>query len=90
MKEKLTLSIDKETKKRAKRYAKATGRSISEMVQDFLDGVAAKDDSGFQPEPGSVIADLAGSLPLDDDRPYKEILTEALAEKYRVDESSDR
>jgi hypothetical protein len=32
---------------------------------------------------------LAGSLPLDDDRPYKEIITEALLEKYRVDESSD-
>lgn len=36
MKEQLTLTIDKETKKRAKRRAKAEGRSVSAIVEDFL------------------------------------------------------
>lgn len=89
MKEKLTLSIDKQTKQRAKRYARSTGRSISEMVQDFLEALVKKDSSGFEPEPGSVVAELAGSLPIDDERPYKEILIEELSKKYRADESSD-
>src|SRR5699024_2915105 len=74
MKGKLTLSIDKQTKKRAKRYAEVTGHSISEMAEDFLNTIATEDD--WEPTEGSVVADLAGSLPLDDDRPHKEILIE--------------
>jgi plasmid stability protein len=48
MKEKLTLSIDKETKQRAKRRAAATGRSISQMVQEFLDAIADDEASSEQ------------------------------------------
>jgi antitoxin component of RelBE/YafQ-DinJ toxin-antitoxin module len=45
MKEKLTLSIDKETKKRAKRYAEAEGKSISEIVEDLLNSIYTAADS---------------------------------------------
>lgn len=87
MKEKLTLTIEKETKKRAKRYAKATGQSVSQMVEEFLDAVSTPNDD-FQPEPGSITESLAGSLPLKDDRPYKEILQEQLRKKY-LNETAD-
>lgn len=87
MKEKLTLTIEKETKQRAKRYAKATGKSISQMVEEYLNAVSAPDDE-FQPEPGSVTEALAGSLPLKDDRPYKAILRDQLQKKY-LNETAD-
>jgi hypothetical protein len=88
MKEKLTLTIEKETKKRAKRYAKAEGRSISAMVEAFLNEISNEEDH-FQPEPGSVTESLAGSLPLDDQRPYDQILTEALTKKYLANKNTD-
>ncbi|HLR25312.1 MAG TPA: DUF6364 family protein [Fodinibius sp.] len=87
MKEKLTLSIDKQTKKRAKSYAKATGHSISEMVEDFLNAVAS--EGNWTPPQDSIVAKLAGSLPIDDDRPYKEIITEEITEKYNINEDTD-
>jgi hypothetical protein len=71
MKEKLTLSIDKETKKRAKRYAKSVGKSISEIVEEYLYEISSTEDWS-SPE-GSVVEKLAGSLPIDDNRSYKEI-----------------
>jgi hypothetical protein len=85
MKEKLTLSIDKEVKKRAKRLARVSGRSISEMVEDFLDAAASKDENKFQPEPGSITESLAGSLELPEkyeNMEYKEIIQQVLVEKY--------
>jgi antitoxin component of RelBE/YafQ-DinJ toxin-antitoxin module len=48
MKEKLTLSIDKETKQRAKHHAHETGRSVSQMVQDFLDAVVRESPTNEQ------------------------------------------
>lgn len=82
MKEKLTLTIEKEIKKRAKHHAKTEGISVSQMVEDYLNSITAISENSFTPEPGSVTESLAGSLPLKDKRPYKEILSEALQEKY--------
>lgn len=86
MKEKLTLSIDKETKQRAKQHAKSVGKSVSEIVEDFLNEVSASEE--WTPPEGSAVEQLAGSLPIDDNRAYRELLTEALNEKYGFDESS--
>ena len=36
MKEKLTLTIDKETKERAKRFARRKGVSLSQIVETYL------------------------------------------------------
>lgn len=85
MKEKLTLSIEKETKERAKRHAKALGRSVSQMVEDFLNEATVNGDDVFTPEPGSVTESLMGSLELPKKykgKDYKEIKQEMLAEKY--------
>ncbi|MDR8391276.1 DUF6364 family protein [Aliifodinibius sp. S!AR15-10] len=87
MKEKLTLSIDRETKRRAKRYARATGKSISEMVEEFLNQLSSEEQ--WEPPEGSVVEKLSGSLPIKDNRPYKEIIAETLSKKYEIDEDSD-
>lgn len=84
MKEKLTLSIEKETKERAKRYAKAVGKNISEMVEDFLNELSQQEE--WEPPEGSIVEKLAGRFPIKDDRPYKDIITESLQEKYGLDE----
>ncbi len=44
MKAKLTLTINKEIKERAKRYAQRKGISVSKLVEDFLDSVSARED----------------------------------------------
>ena len=41
MKEKLTLSIDKKTKEKAKRFAQKKGTSISKMVETYLDSLSS-------------------------------------------------
>lgn len=44
MKEKLTLSIEKETKERAKRYARRKGTSVSKMVEAFLASISGTEE----------------------------------------------
>lgn len=48
MKEKLTLSIDKKTKEKAKRFARQQGTSISQMVEKFLDSVSGQGNDPIQ------------------------------------------
>jgi len=54
MKEKLTLTINQETKKRAKKFAKQNGVSISSLVEDYLDRISRGEEislSGFGKDP---------------------------------------
>lgn len=48
MKEKLTLTIEKETKKRVKRRAKAEGRSVSAIVEDLLNAAHSPTEEEIQ------------------------------------------
>jgi len=43
MKEKLTLTIDKETKKRAKIYARSEGVSLSKIVESYLESLSSSE-----------------------------------------------
>lgn len=43
MKEKLTLSIDKKTKEKAKRFAQKKGTSISQMVERYLESLSGEE-----------------------------------------------
>ena len=58
--EKLTLSVNPHTVRRAKRYAKARGTSVSRLVETMLDLIAAPAPDGDAPPP--VLAKLRGSL----------------------------
>jgi|AntDeeMinimDraft_4_1070355.scaffolds.fasta_scaffold36115_2 antitoxin component of RelBE/YafQ-DinJ toxin-antitoxin module len=85
MKEKLTLTIEKETKKRAKKHAKVLGRSVSDMVEEFLNKTAAESEDYFTPTPGSAAYELANLIPESekvDDYDYKKMKGEMLEERY--------
>ncbi len=73
---KLTLTVEKEVIERAKVYAKETGRSLSEMIETYLDIITSK--SAGNGEFSARINRLAGSLPLpedfDDDKARREYL----------------
>lgn len=45
MTSKLTLSIEKEVIRNAKKYAQSTGRSLSEMVENYLKNVGSQEDT---------------------------------------------
>lgn len=54
MKEKLTLTINQETKERAKKFAKQNGVSISSLVEEYLDRISSGKNvslSGFGKNP---------------------------------------
>lgn len=48
MKEKLTLTIEKKTKERAKRYARRQGTSVSKMVETFLASISGAEEDPVQ------------------------------------------
>lgn len=85
MKKKLTLSIEESVKKRARRYARKQGKSVSEMVERYLEEVTKSDQ--WQPPSDSPVHSFAGTLPLPDtEKSDEELLTSILEEEY--DESS--
>ena len=64
---KLTLSVEKSTIGRAKLYAKNTGRSLSELIENYLESLTAesKDEQAISPK----LRKIAGvvNLPTDFD-----------------------
>lgn len=46
MSTKLTLTVDKAVIERAKSYAKNTGRSLSELVESYLESIIQEDNEG--------------------------------------------
>lgn len=88
MKEKLTLTIERETKERAKRFARRKGISISSMVEKFLDAISGT-EAEWKPREGSVVSEISGSIPVPPNETYDNLLTEALMEKYDYEKDTD-
>ena len=64
MQTKLTLRMEEELIERVKRYAKRTGKSVSQLVADFFAGLvmAAEDDSSYiSPKVRSLRGSLKGT-----------------------------
>jgi hypothetical protein len=78
---KLTLSIDKEVARRAKVYAKNKGRSLSDLVENYLK-LLTKNTSVEDTEYTPRVKSLLGSVTLPDDFDYKKELADALTKKY--------
>ena len=77
----MTLNIDKDIARRAKVYAKKEGRSLSDLVENYLKLLtknSAIDDSEFSPR----VKALLGSVILPKDFDYKKELADALVKKY--------
>lgn len=76
---KLTLTVEKSVIEKAKKYAKGTQRSLSEMVQKYLESLVEESDkSDLSPK----IKKLAGSLKLPANFDYDKALDDYYKEKY--------
>ena len=78
---KLTLSIEKKTVERAKILSSKTGKSISKMVEDYLNLIA--DKGAFN---GSAVEKLSGILKnkVPENMDWKEVKANHLKKKYGV------
>lgn len=82
---KLTLNIKKRVVNRAKVYAKKRGRSLSDLVENYLDAITSSSDAS---QAGNVISispeikKLAGSIKQPKNFDYKKDLSDAIWEKH--------
>jgi len=78
---KLTLSIDKDVARKAKIYARSEGRSLSDLVENYLKLLtknSAIEDSEFTPR----VKTLLGCITLPEDFDYKKEISDYLTKKY--------
>jgi hypothetical protein len=79
---KLTLSVEEEIVEQAKRLAEANRTSVSAMFSRFIQSMA--NPRADQIKIGPVTRKLSGILQLPPEKDYKELLAEALEDKYRT------
>lgn len=77
---KLTLTIDDTVIDSAKKYAKQKGRSLSDIVENYLKAISTAEDAGAELSP--AVAKLMGAAKLPDDFDYKQELAKALTSKH--------
>jgi len=75
---KLTLSIDREVIKRAKVFAKKSNRSLSSLIESYLEKITQTNEAAADAELSSIVGVM--SLPHDFDE--KNAIKEILAEKH--------
>lgn len=89
MNTKLTLTIEHTVIERAKNYAKDKGRSLSDLVENYLK-VITNEEVKTNNEITPLVNSLKGSFTAPPDFNYKKELTKRLSEKYLThDQSSD-
>ena len=78
---KLTLTIDDSVITTAKKYAKQKGKSLSDIVENYLMSLTSKEkkDESISPR----ILKLMGAIELPENFDYKKELTKGLAKKYK-------
>ena len=80
---KLTLSINQMVIDEAKEYAKSSGKSLSSIVEEYLKSLTKIEKSKKKKTSMELVRELKGSAKLPKDfTSYKEILQDALVEKY--------
>jgi hypothetical protein len=80
---KLTLSINQMVIDEAKEYAKSNGKSLSSIVEEYLKSLTKTEQSKKKKTSMELVRELKGSVQLPEDfTSYKEILQDALVEKY--------
>ena len=79
MQTKLTLSVDVDVIARAKLYAKKTGRSLSELVQHYLETVTREEPTG---DLSPRLKKLVGVVQLPEDFHEDTIHREAIERKH--------
>lgn len=82
MNTKLTLSIEEGVIEGAKEYAKKQGRSLSNIVEEYLKSVAKPKKKIKKSALHPMVEELCGSVKIPKGKSYDEILEEARIEKY--------
>jgi len=82
MNTKLTLTIDHSIIERAKMYAKDRGRSLSDIIENYLKMIT-KEEVKSPSEITPLIKSLKGSFNLPANFDYKKALIKGLSEKYQ-------
>ena len=78
---KLTLNIDMDVARKAKSYAKSKGRSLSDLVENYLK-LLTKNTSIEKSEFTPRVKSLLGCISLPDDFDYKKEISDYLTKKY--------
>jgi len=82
MNTKLTLTIEQTIIKKAKKYARQKGRSLSDIIENYLK-IITKDEAKSDIEITPLTKSLKGSFKAPDNFDYKKQLSRGLSEKYR-------
>lgn len=77
---KLTLTIEQNVIKVAKSYAQKKGRSLSDIVENYLRTLASKENQTEEISPR--VKRLVGAIKLRDDFDYKKSLEDEVVKKY--------
>ena len=81
MKTKLSLRIEASLLAAAKEYAKNEGKSLSDIVENYLTSLTTNEKSEEDISP--KILKLMGTINLTEVGDYKKILTKSLAKKFK-------
>ena len=80
MNTKLTLTIEQSIIKRAKSYAKGKGRSLSDIIENYLKAITT--EQRVEDDISPLINSLRGSFKAPESFDYKKELSKGLSEKY--------
>ncbi|MCF8334854.1 MAG: DUF6364 family protein [Bacteroidales bacterium] len=84
MNAKLTLTVEQSLIKKAKQYAKSEGRSLSDIVENYLK-VIVKEENTRVIDSTPIASSLRGSFKAPNDFDYKKELSKGLSKKYLQD-----
>ena len=83
MNTKLTLTVEKSIIEDAKKYAKSNGRSLSNIIEEYLKSLTQNTKKEEEFEISPLVKSLWGSVkPIPESINYKELLEDELAKKY--------
>jgi len=80
MQTKLTLTIEQDIIQIAKEYAKSKGKSLSEIIENYLRTVANSENKEDKISP--KVSELIGIISLPKDFDYKKTLSEEIIKKH--------
>ncbi len=81
MNAKLTLTIEQEVIERAKKYAKNSERSLSDLIENYLKALTKEaDQEAIEITP--IVKSLKGAFTAPNDFDYKKELSKKLSAKY--------
>ena len=81
MNTKLTLTIEESVIMKAKQYAKSRGRSLSDIIENYLQMIT-RDNPDLDINITPLVKSLKGSFNAPADLDYKEQLSRGLSDKY--------